>query len=110
VPFLPYFIRFLAYFSTYVCILRKIQALYGCIRIPLDVANIYNIRYGYGIFMIEYTGMYYGPNPNQVRTESSTFKVLDRVPRYSMDVSKCTHVKIITAYKSLNRSYIPLFF
>jgi hypothetical protein len=31
--FLPYFIRILAYFSTYVCILRKIQALYGCIRI-----------------------------------------------------------------------------
>jgi hypothetical protein len=30
---LPYFIRILAYFSTYVCILRKIQALYGCIRI-----------------------------------------------------------------------------
>jgi hypothetical protein len=30
---LPHFIRILAYFSTYVCILRKIQALYGCIRI-----------------------------------------------------------------------------
>jgi hypothetical protein len=31
--FLPYFIRILAYFSSYVCILMKIQALYGCIRI-----------------------------------------------------------------------------
>jgi hypothetical protein len=30
---LPYFIGILAYFSTYVCILRKIQAPYGCIRI-----------------------------------------------------------------------------
>jgi hypothetical protein len=30
---LPHFIHILAYFSTYVCILRKIQALYGCIRI-----------------------------------------------------------------------------
>jgi hypothetical protein len=31
--FLSYFIRVLAYFSTYVCILRKIRALYGCIHI-----------------------------------------------------------------------------
>jgi hypothetical protein len=31
--FFPYFIRILAYFSTYVCILSKIQTLYGCLRI-----------------------------------------------------------------------------
>jgi hypothetical protein len=51
--FLPYFIRILAHFSTYVCILRKIQALYGCIRIlrmnHTEYANIHNLRYGYGI-------------------------------------------------------------
>lgn len=36
--------------------------------------------------------------------------LLDRVPSLGMDVSTCTHVKVITAYKCFNRIYSPLFF
>jgi hypothetical protein len=59
--FSSYFIRILAYFCTHVCISRKIQALYGCIRIVCIIIRntltyiIYATATAYNL--VEYMGM-----------------------------------------------------